>query len=263
MILLAWMLTIGLGQPQSGATAIKCSDMSVPPAPAAGAVDSDAGIPVELTRWENDVSLGVGHIRPAGDMRWWPTDRTWGFPIFDAPGGDAVGWRISGRIINPDSSRVVGESGLIETAYELATFLVLEERSDGWLRVRVSAPRGVDDGLGWVHVCHLSLTDTPMMFERWEQKLLSDSISPLFFRAAVPHVLRAEPSSSSARLGIVAGDHHLEPLEIRGDWMRARVVQPSTYCAPPDGSRPVATEGWVRWRSDDRGPWVWYYTRGC
>jgi hypothetical protein len=25
----------------------------------------------------------------------------------------------------------------------------------------------------------------------------------------------------------------------------------------------VAADGWIRWRSRERGPWVWFYPRGC
>jgi hypothetical protein len=39
-----------------------------------------------------------------------------------------------------------------------------------------------------------------------------------------------------------------------------RVIQPSDYCRDIDVAEHV---GWVRWRSSDKGPWVWYFTRGC
>ena len=91
---------------------------------------------------------------------------------------------------------------------------------------------------------------------------MSGEISPLTFRSPLPHALRAGPAESSERLLWIAGDHHLEPIEFRNDWMRVRVKQPSDYCAGRDIA--VAEhEGWVRWRSPDKGPWVWYFTRGC
>ena len=55
--------------------------------------------------------------------------------------------------------------------------------------------------------------------------------------------------------------YELQPLEVRGDWMRVAVTIPSTYCVGDevDGAR---YEGWVKWR-DEGGVWLWYYTRGC
>jgi hypothetical protein len=44
--------------------------------------------------------------------------------------------------------------------------------------------------------------------------------------------------------------------------MRARVTQPSNYCAG-ENIAVSQYEGWVRWRSPEKGPWVWYFTRGC
>jgi hypothetical protein len=40
-----------------------------------------------------------------------------------------------------------------------------------------------------------------------------------------------------------------------------RLKQPSDSCALD--VQPVVKRGWVRWRSADQGPWVWYHTRGC
>jgi hypothetical protein len=53
----------------------------------------------------------------------------------------------------------------------------------------------------------------------------------------------------------------LYPREVRGDWMRVEMSEPSDYCADPAPDVP-RIEGWVRWR--DRGALqLWYFTRGC
>ena len=54
----------------------------------------------------------------------------------------------------------------------------------------------------------------------------------------------------------------IPPLEFRGDWARVRVSVPSQYCADRE-LKSTVREGWIRWRSPERGLWVWYYTRGC
>ena len=55
--------------------------------------------------------------------------------------------------------------------------------------------------------------------------------------------------------------HILEPLEVRGEWMRVTVKEPSDYC---EFDLAVSSrEGWIRWYTETRGPLVWYFTRGC
>ena len=94
------------------------------------------------------------------------------------------------------------------------------------------------------------------------ERFASGEISPLHFRSDVPHALRAGPDEAAERLQWAAGDYHLEPIEFSGDWMKVRVTQPSDYCAG-EAIKIRETDGWVRWRSRDKGPWVWYFTRGC
>ena len=60
---------------------------------------------------------------------------------------------------------------------------------------------------------------------------MSGGISPLFFVARVLHSLRSGPSIDADRIGVIPAMNHeyqIEPLEVRGDWMRVRVSVPST-----------------------------------
>ena len=117
-------------------------------------------------------------------------------------------------------------------------------------------------GTAWISECHLRSHRPALRFESWSERLLSADISPLFFRSSVTHRLRVAPSIDAALVGSIRGNHHLEPLEINGDWMRVVVKQPSDYCASAD-LETESREGWVKWRSNEKGPWVWYHTRGC
>ena len=56
-------------------------------------------------------------------------------------------------------------------------------------------------------------------------------------------------------------DYILEPLEVRGEWMRVKVKEPSDYCEFDLTVK--SREGWIRWYADESVPLVWYYTRGC
>ena len=141
--------------------------------------------------------------------------------------------------------------------------VVVARPPHGWIRFLYAKPDGPRDGIAWTHRCHVE--EQGLRFESWEARFTSGEISPLHFRSNVRHALRAGPGETAERLEWIAADHHLEPIEFRGDWMKARVTQPSDYCAG-DTIATEQREGWVRWRSQDnegKGPWVWYFTRGC
>ena len=119
-----------------------------------------------------------------------------------------------------------------------------------------SRPSADRDGTAWVHRCHL--TREGLAFEPWEERFLSDEISPLYFRDPTPHRLHAGANDEAETIARIAGDYHLEPLEFQGDWMRVRLKTPSDYCVGPAEVR--TKEGWIRWRSAERGTGrgTWY-----
>lgn len=215
---------------------------------------------------QTGLPLGVGFLRGDGDGPVSEWHRHVRLPLFREPGQDGpFGWITDGWLVELEdtSVRPFGTSGLVETDYESPSAIVYEIDSTGWIRFRYLPE---ESGTAWTHECFFDLGDDAVSVSTWEERLTSELISPLFFRDEVPHALRAQPRADSERLRSVPAspaEYHLEPLEIRGDWMRVRVVQPSDYCADPADATARRSEGWVRWRDDDIGPWLWYYTRGC
>ncbi len=206
--------------------------------------------------------LGIGHLTLNGREDIWDWWLKVALPLYENPRGEPFAWFINGWLVDADESTesvAAGTAGMVETGYESMSFVVLEQ-SDGWIRFRYGKPAGDQDGTAWLHTCHLQ--DQRLRLEGWEERFTSGEISPLHFRTEVPHALRSGPDETAERLHWIAGDHHLEPIEFRGDWMKARVTQPSDYCAG-EAIETKVTEGWIRWRSQDKGPWVWYFTRGC
>jgi hypothetical protein len=198
--------------------------------------------------------LGAGHVRPANEADRDDWVRRLVLPVFVAPDGALKLWLVPGSV-SPEAQ--------IETGYETTSLIVLQARADGWLLLRYGDPAAKD--IGWVHRCHLEAATPRLRYEPWEQLFASEDASPLFFRAWVPHVLREAPSPSSRALVQIPSDpnrYGIQPLEFRGDWARVQLSVPSRYCAERDVKSTVH-EGWIRWRSPERGPWVWYYTRGC
>jgi len=207
------------------------------------------------------VPLGIGHVRRVSAF-WWGGGHV-RVPLHEQPGAEPWGWFADGWLVQ--AGRTTGEpapiglEGTVETEYEDTSFIVLESRDDGWLRLRYGRPFEDRDGTAWVHRCHLARES--LAFEPWQERFLSDEISPLYVRDRASRPLRAAPNNAAEEIARIDGDYHLEPLEFQGDWMRVRLKTPSDYCVEPDEVR--TEEGWIRWRSTERGPLVWYHTRGC
>jgi hypothetical protein len=210
------------------------------------AAASAAEEPYEPQRgFDPALALGIGHLRPVLEEDrddWLPRLE---IPIFDAPGGRRV----------PLPERRMPHA--IETGYETVSILVLEARGDGWLRLP----------FGWVHRKALQTSRPALEFETWEHLFKSDSVSPLYFRLPpARHALHSAPAAGAPLVAWIPADpklHAIEPISFTGDWARVRVSLPSDYCAEPGAPKPDVRVGWIRWRDAARGPWLWYYTRGC
>ena len=219
------------------------------------------------TTTPGNVHLGIGHVHYSADnpvVELPPGEDNWlervELPLSSEPGARPWGGLLRGWVGGAGlPAEPLTTRGLLETGYEEASFIVLESRSDGWLRIRYGEPGGEETA--WVPLCALRESLARLDFTPWSDWFLGDRASPLFLRSAIAGDLHSEPSPRSTRITSIAGDHILEPLEIRADWMRVRLKQPSDYCSPDVVSASV--DGWLQWFSEDDGPRVWYFTRGC
>jgi hypothetical protein len=217
----------------------------------------------------SDADLGVGHIFLVVDTlpNWWEWHRAVWLPLANGPGEEPWAWLANGWLVEigrPEAEPIpIDASGMVETGYEIPSFVVLEERNDGWLRFRYAAASDVSDGIAWVHHCQLERGRLPVDYIRWAEWFMRDRW-PLYFRTEVRHALRAGPGVENERIlwiPVPKQEYSLEPLEFQGDWVRVRIKQPSDHCWDPPEVR--VDEGWVRWRGPEGGPWVWYNSRGC
>lgn len=234
---------------------LACDGVVLPQRPPGLSPSTERDVRYEPLRgYEPELALGTGHVRPANEEDRDDWIRRLVLPVFVSPDGGLKLWLAPGSV-SPEAQ--------IETGYETTSLIVLQARADGWLLLRYGDPAAKD--VGWVHPCHLETATPRLQYEPWEKLLASSGISPLFFRAWVPHVLRESASASAPAIARIPADpnrYGMQPLEFRGDWARVRVSVPSRYCADPQPDSEVH-EGWIRWRSRERGPWIWYYTRGC
>ena len=224
-----------------------------------------------------DADLGIGRFRvdatdgaePAGELYTdWPQHVV--FPLFDAPDGEHLGWFDRGWIVlgfGEDALHRQGSgAGQVETDYEQQSLIALEATPDGWYRIRHTEPRPDEAGTAWVHACHLRGTPVALTFQSWQDVFAGLGDVPVFFRSEVRHSLRAAPSADSLRVAWIPadpGDSEIYILEIAADWMRVRVERPATRCSAEDDVDVSADEGWIKWRDEEKGPWIWWHTRGC
>ena len=168
-----------------------------------------------------------------------------------------LGWLTGGKIYKESGAEALTGFGMVETSYEHTSFIVWEARK-GWLKLRLT--KGL---YAWTHQCHLKTAKIRLDYVPW-RVFLSRHADWLHFRKPVPHKLRSSPDAGSAPVTTIGLNHKLVLLDFQGDWMKVKVEQPDLTCGGPGPGkvRPIRHHGWVKWR-DDKGPWVFIYTRGC
>lgn len=207
-----------------------------------------------------DAPLGLGFLEVIEDDNQHYYD--WMFelelPLWHMPdAAHALGWLSQGQVYSDRPIGPLTGAGMVETEYEHTSFIVWETQAD-WVKLRLT-----DDLYAWTHRCHLETGGFRLELVPW-QTFFRQHADWLHFRKPVPHVLRTSASVESDRVTTIGLDHKLVLLDIRGDWMEIEVEQPDLTCSGSDRNegRSKRYRGWVKWR-DERGPWVYVYTRGC
>lgn len=215
--------------------------------------------------------LGVGHLRPSDitflEQEDWPSSPHLGanwlqssaVPIYVEPEGNHWGWLLNGWLIpNNQEPLAIGRDATFlmrHTYHALFSFPVTQIRDDGWFQFQYTPA-----GTAWAHIDHLNLGRMELTVERWENRFLDTGL--VQFRShGLSQPLRSEPASGEEILELIGPDSFIEPVAFEGDWMRVRVTQPTDVCVFLPGAR--TQEGWMRWRSSDSEPLVWYPPQGC
>ena len=125
-----------------------------------------------------------------------------------------------------------------------------------WLRTLLGSTADGAMRAGWVDTAHAGVGTV-----RWTDQLRD---RPIFFPKPDRAAFFATPDSTTP-VAAPRGDddaYAMHPVEVRGPWMRVRVVTPSDNCEPDPAARRTR-ELWIRYLDDRGRPNVWYYTRGC
>lgn len=259
------------GASLSSAVANECPELSTVPSPA----DEDHSFisawqglaqPWSIRLTSNDdlpVPHGIGYLKLYENNSYyydWPIHIL--LPVWeDANARSFYGWIYNGKLKSEyqNADIVLAGSGMVETAYEHNNFIVWGESDDGWLQLKPE----LNKPPVWTHRCYLELGKAKLEYQDWVQ-FITEHGDWLHFRDGVPHRLRSGPNISSDQITMIGLDHKLTLLELDGDWMRVKVQQPDWTCTGPEQEfQGSEYEGWVKWRDEKLGPWVWVYTRGC
>ena len=148
---------------------------------------------------------------------------------------------------------------LLEFDYEIEGLPIDALSGDSsWARVLLGRDGGGGVRGGWV-----ALDPAQAGVLLWREHLPERGW--LFFADSNPPPVHREPDGPVLDAGaLFAGDgsHSLYTEEVRGDWMKVRIVSPDDSCGQDAGDSRV-TRGWIRYLDPRGRPRVWYYTRGC
>ncbi len=204
-----------------------------------------------------DTISGVGHLRPQDMDEPSANGASWLqsviLPLYVEPEGEHWGWIYRGWLIpqGRDALAIGRDAGfaMLRTDENLFTFPVLEVRDDGWIQVQYTSV-----GSAWVHSSQLAMGEA-LVIENWEDRLQAQE-AVYFLQSSKAQALRSQPEAATNMLSLVAADSLIEPLGFEGDWMQVRVTRPAANCRPLTGA--TVTEGWMRWRSNEKESLVWY-----
>ena len=157
------------------------------------------------------------------------------------------------EIAAPDSLR----PNLVEYGYEESGIpFDSVDASDRWVRA-ILGFAGDSARVGWVDGQQRGVSVV-----RWVEQL---SDRPLFFPKPEQAAFFATPDSTQPVPRPPGDDdtYAMYPAEVRGRWMRVRLVTPTDNCVGPDSIPRTTRHAWIRYLDDRGRPNVWYYTRGC
>lgn len=222
--------------------------------------DAPAAVPAtppsERPWWDRE--YGVGVVRYAAMERYEAEDVIRAAPSVDS---DTVAILRRDSLCFAKDNCVRSYERMIEYDYEIPGWAILAFTPDStWARVTL-APYDSAGPTGWVAVRRDSVEALLWSRVMWEKPLFFLRPDDIAFydapveTARVTRTLVRHPNSD--RLNYI-----MNPLEVRGHWLRVELLTPSPMCEFPEPKVTPDTV-WIRYLRTDGRPRVFYYTRGC
>lgn len=195
-------------------------------------------------------------------------------PLFAGPNGAQWGWIVANRLVDMSGEKprvstykggpvsiVDAEGGSIKVA-----LIVLKTTKDDWVEFRWGGRKGRGGGTAWTQLCLLHGKGFAVKFDRYPA-LFRGEQSVRFRNHAVTRNVRAGPGKTFDVVHLMdkGFNYDLKVVQIAGDWALVRVLYPPSYrCGMAGlGITPKVYEGWIKWRSPEQGPWLWFGAPGC
>lgn len=165
-------------------------------------------------------------------------------------------------VTHPQQTAIVG---LVEYGYELSGIPIRTiHPSRQWVQVTVAYPALDSVVQGWI-----SIEDNSMVIREWKDELPLQSglffdplpAADMFYDEAEGRIVPFALSRTEHIPNGLIADYIMYPLEVRGTWMKVRVVTPGDLCSEPGPHRSAVL--WIRFLNDQGEPLVFYHTRGC
>jgi hypothetical protein len=158
-------------------------------------------------------------------------------------------------VIAPDSLI----PNLVEYGYEILGLPIDTIRADRWVRAILGFQQTGEPHKGWVRPDTVGVS-----LIQWADYLPKQGL--VFFRAGQPGTLFTNPGDQLPALTVALEpplDYTLEPLEVAGRWMRARVRHPFRWCVDFNRDSVPTVELWLEYLDSRGRPAVYYPSRGC
>ncbi len=270
----------GLGAPAPRA------QLPAPPATLPGVDAADLlGAPQVGAQHGPNTPWGVGLLTVSGGYEGW---RTVDLALFDAPNGSQWGWFTRGRGYEARTNTAARERPdvLVRSGAGAASLIVTSTTPDGWARVQWGAASDLRGGVAWTHPA--LARGASVRIVTWD-RLLDGAPGLVFRNQDAAHNMRAGPGADQPIVRTLDGRGFDLTIErIQGDWAQVQVHEPPR-CArdtadaagllggadslagglaggPGAAGAPAASlarQGWVRWRSPAKGPWLREPLGGC
>ena len=209
-----------------------------------------------------DLGVGVAYLRRAEDKG--ATSGVDTLVLRSAP--NAAAHAVGAMLFTVDSAGVTHYAiaaedslrpNLVEYGYEESGVPFDSADATGrWVHALLGYAANGAVRVGWVDTSQPGIG-----LVRWAEHLAD---RPIFFPRPERAALFATPDSSKPVAVPPGGNdaYAIHPVEARGPWLRARLVEPSDNCEPDSVPRRTRTV-WIRYLDDRGRPTVWYYPRGC